>query len=178
MKRINWPLLIYYGVVYLLLQIPLLHKLVLFDIAFGFFYIGFLLFYPLGQPPISRLVVGFLTGLFIDVFSNTPGLHAGVCTFVMLIRDNWLKSILEYEEKAPNLTLYRLKFRGFWFYVLPLIFVHHTLIFWIEYGTFSGIWMTFDRILASTLFSFFIVVLINLVIVKRLNRIWRSEFLG
>ena len=171
MNRINWKLLIFYFVGYVILQIPLLHKFILFDVAFSFFYLGFLLFFPLGQNPILRLMAGFLTGLFIDLFSNTPGLHASVCTFIMLFRDTWLRFILEYEEGALDMNIYILKMRGVCLYILPLIFIHHIMVFWINYGSWMGLFLTFDRILASTIFSFLSILLINLVISKKPSRI-------
>jgi len=171
MNRISWKLLIFYFVGYVLLQVPLLHKFILFDVAFSFFYLGFLLFFPLGQNPILRLMAGFLTGLFIDLFSNTPGLHASVCTFIMLFRDTWLRFILEYEEGARDMNIYILKMRGVWLYVLPLIFIHHLMIFWINYGSWMGLFLTFDRILASTIFSFLSILLLNLAISKKPSRV-------
>ena len=143
----------------------------MFDVAFSFFYLGFLLFFPLGQNPILRLTAGFLTGLFIDLFSNTPGLHACVCTFIMLFRDTWLRFILEYEEGALDMNIYILKMRGVCLYILPLIFIHHIMVFWINYGSWMGLFLTFDRILASTIFSFLSILLINLVISKKPSRI-------
>ncbi|MDB9939248.1 MAG: hypothetical protein QMB12_10625 [Cyclobacteriaceae bacterium] len=116
-------------------------------------------------------MAGFLTGLFIDLFSNTPGLHAGVCTFIMLFRDTWLRFILEYEEGALDMNIYILKMRGVWLYVLPLIFIHHLMIFWINYGSWMGLFLTFDRILASTIFSFLSILLLNLAISKKPSRV-------
>ena len=171
MNRVSWKLLTFYFVGYVILQIPLLHKFVLFNVAFSFFYLGFLVFFPLGQNPILRLIVGFLTGLYIDLFSNTPGLHTSVCTFIMLFRDTWLRFILEYEEGALDMNIYSLKMRGVWLYVLPLIFIHHLMIFWINYGSWMGLFMTFDQISASTIFSLLSILLINLVISKKPIRI-------
>ena len=171
MNRVSWKLLTFYFVGYVILQIPLLHKFVVFNVAFSFFYLGFLVFFPLGQNPILRLIVGFLTGLFIDLFSNTPGLHASVCTFIMLFRDTWLRVILEHQEGVLDMNIYILKVRGVFLYVLPLIFIHHLMIFWLNYGNGMGVFLIFDRILASTLFSLLGILLINLVISKKPSRI-------
>ena len=35
----------------------------------------------------------FIVGLTIDIFSNTPGLHASASTTLMLVRDFWLRNI-------------------------------------------------------------------------------------
>ena len=171
MNRASWKLLTFYFIGYVILQIPLLYKFVLFNVAFSFFYLGYLIFFPLGQNPMLRLVTGCLTGLFIDIFSNTPGLHASVCTFIMFFRDTWLRRILEYEEGVFDINIYILKARGILMYVLPLIFIHHLLIFWINYGSGIGVFLVFDRILASTIFSCTSILLINLVISIKPSRI-------
>ncbi|MAJ52327.1 MAG: hypothetical protein CMB82_12060 [Flammeovirgaceae bacterium] len=161
----------FYFVGYVILQIPLLYKFVLFNVAFSFFYLGFLVFFPLGQNPILRLMTGFLTGLFIDLFSNTPGLHASVCTFIMFFRDTWLRLILEFEEGVLDMNIYVLKVKGVFLYALPLIFIHHLMIFWINHGSGMGVFLIFDRILASTIFSLTSILLINMVISIKPSRI-------
>ncbi len=171
MNRVSWKLLMFYFVGYVILQIPLLYKFVLFNVAFSFFYLGFLVFFPLGQNPILRLMTGFLTGLFIDLFSNTPGLHASVCTFIMFFRDTWLRLILEFEEGVLDMNIYVLKVKGVFLYALPLIFIHHLMIFWINHGSGMGVFLIFDRILASTIFSLTSILLINMVISIKPSRI-------
>ena len=171
MNRVSWKLLMFYFVGYVILQIPLLYKFVLFNVAFSFFYLGFLVFFPLGQNPILRLMTGFLTGLFIDLFSNTPGLHASVCTFIMFFRDTWLRLILEFEEGVLDMNIYVLKVKGVFLYALPLIFIHNLMVFWINHGSGMGVFLIFDRILASTIFSLTSILLINMVISIKPSRI-------
>ena len=171
MNRVSWKLLTFYFVGYVIFQIPLLYKFVLFNVAFSFFYLGFLVFFPLGQNPILRLMAGFSTGLFIDLFSNTPGLHASVCTFIMFFRDTWLRLILELEEDVLDINIYIIKAKGVFLYALPLVFIHHLMIFWINYGSGMGVFLIFDRILASTIFSLTSILLINLVISIKPRRI-------
>jgi len=45
------------------------------------------------------------------------------------------------------------------------------MIFWINYGSWMGLFMTFDQISASTIFSLLSILLINLVISKKPIRI-------
>ena len=116
-------------------------------------------------------MTGFLTGLFIDLFSNTPGLHASVCTFIMFFRDTWLRLILEFEEGVLDMNIYILKAKGVFLYALPLIFIHHLMIFWINHGSGMGVFLIFDRILASTIFSLTSILLINMVISIKPSRI-------
>ena len=89
----------------------------------------------------------------------------------MFFRDTWLRRILEYEEGVSDINIYILKARGILMYVLPLIFIHHLLIFWINYGSGIGVFLVFDRILASTIFSCTSILLINLVISIKPSRI-------
>jgi hypothetical protein len=45
------------------------------------------------------------------------------------------------------------------------------MIFWINYGSWMGLFLTFDRILASTIFSFLSILLLNLAISKKPSRV-------
>ena len=170
MVRINYPQLIYNFVVFVVLQLPLLYKFVLFDSAFGFFYIGFLLLFPFGINPFIKVSVGFSIGLLIDIFSNTPGLHAAVATLTMFIRDYWLLVVKEDLEDDNNLTIFSLGLQGSFVYFFPLIFLHLLLVFSIEHGKLIGYWLVVKRVFFSSLFTFMCIVIFNLLMVTKKRR--------
>ena len=171
MSRINYRLVIYYFAIYVLLQLPLLYKFVFFQSAFGFFYIGFLLLIPFGVNPFIRLLIGFAVGLIIDVFSNTPGLHAAASTLLMLVRDNWLLVAKEDLEDDSNLSIFRLGFRGTLVYMLPLLFVHLLVVLTIEHGKLLGYGLVLKRVFLSTIFTFVCIVVFNMLVAPRTRRI-------
>jgi hypothetical protein len=49
-------------------------------------YVAFIVLLPLGTRPVSMLVLGLLTGIFVDFFEGTGGLHTAVTLFTAYIR--------------------------------------------------------------------------------------------
>ncbi|MFY0600354.1 MAG: hypothetical protein JXR03_11845 [Cyclobacteriaceae bacterium] len=162
MIRINYSRQITYLVAFLLVQLPLLYKFIVFDVAFGFFYVGFVLFLPLGVNRNITMIIALLSGLLIDVFSSTPGIHASACIFIALIKDYWyVASIGEYEDDI-NLSWIQLKIWGSIKFLLPLIFAHHLIIFVVENGGFSDFFTLVKKIIMSSLYTFVTILGISL----------------
>jgi len=58
---------------YILAQVILVKNLVLFDTAFCFIYVAFLLLLPFEIGILFVLLLGFITGFLVDVFYNSLG---------------------------------------------------------------------------------------------------------
>jgi hypothetical protein len=170
MSRVNYRILIFHFLLFVAMQIPLLNKLVLGDSAFGFFYIGFLLFLPYGISPVVSLLLGFGIGIVIDIPSNTPGMHAAACTFVMFVRDYWLRVTLGEPDDDPTISFGNQRIGPFLAYLFPLILAHHLLIFFIEHGKLEGFFIILQRAVFSSGFSFAIVLILSFVISDRKRR--------
>ena len=110
------------------------------------------------------MLIGFLSGLLVEVFCDTPGIHASASVFVLFFRNYWLGVINDDFKELVNLNVSTLKKLGFLFYLLPLIFLHHLVIFLIENGGFHFFSVVLNRALLSTIFSSIIVYLINFII--------------
>lgn len=154
----------------LLVQLPLVHRITLFDRAFGFFYVGFLLLLPRTVSRSRLMIIAFLTGLLVDVFSNTPGIHASASVFMVFIRNFWLNIINDDASETMNLNVSTLKKLGFLSYIFPLILIHHILLFVIENGGFRGFGTILSKSLASAIFSSLIVFSINFAIAPKERR--------
>ena len=63
--------------VYVLNKIPHLHRFIT-----PYIYYLFILWLPFSVSRQWLLVIGFLTGLSLDYFTMTPGLHAAACTLI------------------------------------------------------------------------------------------------
>jgi rod shape-determining protein MreD len=170
MIRINYRYQILQFVVLVLFQVPVLHKYALFNIAFGFFYVGFLIFFPFRVSPFIKLTAGFLVGLLMDIFSNTPGMHAAAGVVIMFVKDYWLVLVSEEPEDEVNTSIITLGYLTAFFYLFPLIFVHHLIVFSVEYGRWEGYWFLLNRVFWSTVLSFLSIYLINLLIAPRKRR--------
>lgn len=171
MSRINIREQIFNFIAFFLIQLPLLYRVVLFDQAFGFFYVGFLLLLPYNWGRVYLLLIGFFTGLVVDVFSNTPGIHASACVLIMFFRDAWIRIVHDDVEELSNINHISLKKMGFLAYVLPLVFVHHLVIFTLENGGVHLFGMLISKVFLSSLLSFIIIFVLNVVIAPRPRRI-------
>ncbi len=149
---------------YVLLHIFVARHLVLFDYAFCFIYVGAILFLPQEINLTALLFIGFATGVTIDSFDNTLGLHAAVSVVVAYLRP----IIIRYQfaqklsEGRLELSLRELGLPAFLSYTLLLVSIHHILLFFIEVGNITLLPYTLLKILCSILFTTVTVLLAQL----------------
>jgi|SRR5690606_24466961 hypothetical protein len=149
--------------VYLFFQVLILKNAVMFHVAFCFLYIGFLLLLPVETNPLILMLIGFALGFSIDVFYDSLGLHAFASVLVMYLRNYWLAALTPQGGYDAN-VLPSLANNGLqWFltYALPLIFVHHLVLFYTEAGGFDYFWHTLVKVLASTLYTLLALVIVE-----------------
>ncbi len=144
------------GAVLIMAQVMILKDLELFQVAFCLPYVMLILLLPYNFNRVASLVVAFLIGLFIDMFYDTPGIHAAGCVLIAFIRPFWLDVTLSGSSSDTNvkLGLMPLGFQWFLTFALPLTFVHHFALFFIEAGGFGLFWLTIQKVFYSTLYSF------------------------
>lgn len=157
--------------IFILLQVLLFKNFVLFNVGFTFSYVAFLLFLPFEVIALSQLFLGFFMGFTIDIFYDSLGMHAAACILLMYVRQFWIKSITPrggYEITSLP-TIDSMGLQWFTIYSLPLIFIHHFALFYIEAGGFKDLFfLTLAKVFASTLLTFLVIVLYQyLFMVKR-----------
>jgi hypothetical protein len=160
MSRIGIPQVIAFFV-YLLYQVMILQNVVLFHTAFCFLYVAYLLLLPVETNPLTLMGIGFLMGFAVDMFYESIGLHAFACVFVMYVRNYWLSSITPQGGYDSNVTP-SMALGGFqWFvvYALPLVFVHHLMLFYMEAGGFGMFWFTLWKTIVSTFFTTLVILI-------------------
>lgn len=149
--------------IYLLYQVLILKNIVLFNTAFCFLYVAYLLFLPVEANPVFLMFVGFLMGFAIDIFYDSLGLHAFACVMVMYVRNYWLASITPqggYDmSSTPSIAINGIQW--FLMYTVPLVFLHHGVLFFVEAGGFGMFWFTMWKIITSTLFTTLVTVIVQ-----------------
>ena len=150
-------------IAYALLQVVFLNDIALFGKAFCFAYVGFLLMVPLDTDRIVQLIIGFLFGFTIDIFYNTLGLHTMAATLLMFLRPSVQNMIVPsggYENiKTPSIK--NLDGEWFFYYSIPLIFVHHFVLFYVENGGFQFFFPVLWKVIFSTLFTYITLLIIQ-----------------
>lgn len=147
-----------YTIIFLILI--LLQTLLLNNIQFSgyvnpFIYIMLILLLPVEIPAWLLLLISFFTGLIVDFFSATPGMHASATVLCGFSRPYILRLISPrdgYEtDAAPSMAIYG--FRWFLFYTTSIVFIHHFALFYLEVFRFTDFMRTLFRVLLSSLFS-------------------------
>ncbi|GAB3810184.1 hypothetical protein GCM10028819_53460 [Spirosoma humi] len=148
---------------YLILQILLVRNLVLFDYAFCFIYIACILLLPNELGLTWLLLIAFVTGIIVDTFYNTLGMHAAASVLMAYCRPLIVRSQIDVPglETRIEFSLRELGVGAFFRYVLILAFIHHTALFFIEASSLTLLIPTLIRVAASTLFTTVSIVLIQ-----------------
>lgn len=143
-----------YFVVFVAIQVLLLNNIHFFRMATPFLYLYFLVKLPLGISRMQLTLLAFITGLVIDSFSNTPGMHAAACTFVGFFREPLIQFLIGKELPEGIYPSYKtFGYGGFLRFVVLLALIHHVILFLIESLSLFDPLFLLIRILSSTVFT-------------------------
>lgn len=147
----------------------LFQGLILNNIEFGgyinpYLYVVFILMLPFDTPDWLVLLIGFVLGLCVDMFSSTIGMHISATVFMAFARTYLLKLIqprggYDFGLK-PNVQMMGLAW--YLLYASILVLAHHLFLFYIESFKFSQFFSTMGRALSSTFFTLVLVFIFQL----------------
>ena len=149
-------------VVLVLFQVLVINHIRLGGYVHPYIYLIFIMLLPFSTPKWQLLVLGFGLGLVIDMFTGTPGLHAGATTLMAFCRPSIIKLVsgnMKFENiTEPNLS----QLGGMWFfrYALCMVFVHHFALFFLESFSVKLIGQVLLRIVISVPVSVFLIMMI------------------
>lgn len=150
--------LIRYGIIIILLM--LLQLLLFNNIQFSgyinpYVYIMIILLLPSAIPSWLLLIISFLTGLIIDLFMGSPGMHASATLLAGFSRPYILALIAPRDgyESGKELSMLAYGFRWFVVYASIIVLIHHTALFYLEVFRFSGFFRTLLRVILSSAFT-------------------------
>lgn len=125
----------------LLAQVLVLNHIHLFDCATPLLYVYVVLQFRRNYPRWGILLVSFLLGLLVDIFSNTPGVAAASMTFLGFLQPYVLAMFLNRdsdEDLQPSMK--SLGFAKFFYYAAVLVVVYCAIFFTIEtFSFFNGL---------------------------------------
>ncbi len=146
-------------------EVPPLHKFIT-----PYIYFLFLLWLPLGISRLSTTLLGFVLGYTLDLFMNTPGLHAAACLLIGYIRPTILNLLLAQEaseeiNKEPSIGT--MGWGPYTFYLFILTFIHHfylVLLEWLQFGNFTYF---LGKVFATSLMSILLIISVELIMNRR-----------
>ena len=141
---------LFYFVVFVLIQVLVLNNLHFLRIATPFLYLYFIIKLPVGMSQTKVVFFSFLAGLAIDMFSNTPGMHAAACTLAGFLREPLIRFYMGKDLPEGIYPSYKtFGYGGFFRYAVTFIIIQHVALFLLESLTFFDPVFLALRIFAS-----------------------------
>lgn len=154
--------------VLLFVQVFLLRNLSFYDLSTPFIYVLFILVLPFGMPNLLLFIIAFGTGLTLDSFYDTLGVHTTACVALAFVRILFISVSVNrdaFDEPEPSLG--NMGFKWFSIYAILCIFVHHFVVFFLEAFKLSEFSYTLGRCVLSVIFTLFVVLLVEFIFHNR-----------
>lgn len=153
---------ILYFIVLLLAQVLELNHIHLFNYATPLLYVYIALMFRRNYPRWGVLVLCFLMGFCVDMFSNTQGVATASMTFVGLIQPYLLNGFIprdSVDDFQPSIKT--LGVSKFIYYALILVFIYCAVFFTIETFNFFDWGQLVAHVLGSTALTLVIIYAIE-----------------
>lgn len=143
-------------IILVLMQVLVCNRIMLFGVATPIIFIYFLLRLPMDTPIKAVLLISFLTGLTVDIFSDTPGVNALSCTLLAVLRKPMFVALSGKDEDMENVTpcVSTLGAALYCKYLFTFSVFYCFLVIGLEYFTFTGIGHMLLLMLCSSVLSF------------------------
>lgn len=153
--------------VFVLNKIPHLHQFVV-----PYLYYLFILWLPFTMHRMALLGVGFLTGLLLDYFMMTPGLHTAACVLIAYVRPFLINLMIA--KDASELTYHEPSPRGmgwgpYFIYVFILTLLHHIYLVFLQWLDFGSFFSFLIKVGATTGISMLLILTVELLFPRRLK---------
>jgi hypothetical protein len=165
LKNILRFILLMFVQIFVLNRIPALHHLIN-----PYIYFLFILWLPFKTGRASVMILGFITGIVLDYFTKTPGLHASACVLIGYLRPFLINLLIPQEGAEINYeepSIKSLSFAPYFIYILLLTFIHHAWLFLLEAIQFAGVMYFLSKTFLSVAVSLVLIMVIELLFVRR-----------
>jgi rod shape-determining protein MreD len=133
-----------------------------------FLYLIFILVYPTANNRVLFLLISFLLGFMVDMFSDSGGIHAAASVLLAYVRPPLLKFSFGMLYDYQSIKFNQIDLGNFFIYTTTGVLIHHLVLFILAFFN-SELWL---EILKTALFSsiFSIVVILIIQILFSTNR--------
>jgi len=142
-------------------QILLFNRLVIHGQYIPVVYPVFVMFYPFYRNRYTYLLLSFLLGLIIDSIFGTWGINAFATCAIAYFRTLIFRTFIHIDSE--NFSFKIIKWRQFLLFIIINIFIHQSLVQYLELFKFSRILEVFINILITTIISTVFILLYTLI---------------
>lgn len=172
MQVIKWILRFSGLVVLILFQVLVINNIDLGQYVHPYIYLMFLIMLPFETPRWILMPLAFLVGLSIDMFMNTPGMHAAACVVLTFLRPYLVKFMtpLTGYEGMESPSPANPGFLWFALFTFVLVFAHHLVYFFIQTFNWAQSTYTLLKVLASAVTSTVLILILAYLVMPRKAR--------
>ena len=135
----------------ILLQVFILDNIQFMGYINPMIYVLFILSLPVRFPKWELLILAFIMGLIIDVFSNTAGMHSFALVFAAFLRTPVINIFTSIDEGSnPTPSFHTFGVSAYVKYVVILVLIHHFILFFIESFSFLHLTLLIPKIIISS----------------------------
>lgn len=140
-------------------QAVFFNNLVLFNVAVPLVFIYIIITLPVTYSPSLAMTIGFVTGLAIDILSDTPGVNSLACTVLAFVRRPifklYISSDNDLADQRPSIKT--MGTAAFLKYALTMVVVYCAMVFSIEALQVFNLRLYLLRVGCSSVFTFIII---------------------
>jgi rod shape-determining protein MreD len=125
-------------------------------------YILFVLLFPINNNRTLFIFLSFMLGLFVDLFSDSGGVHAAACVTIAFIRPPVLKFAFGMIYEHQTIKFNNTEFGNRIIYFSILILIHHLIMFLLEIFNISNLLLVLRKTLFSSIFTILLCALISI----------------
>lgn len=146
--------------IFFLLMIPaqaiIFNHAILFNVAVPLLFIWLIIMLPVTIGVNLSMTLGFLTGLVLDIFSDTPGVNALCCTVLAFVRKPVFHLYVSMDDdlasRSPSAQ--SMGHGAFMKFLSTMVLLYCTMVFTVEAFQFFSFRLLILRIIASSAYTF------------------------
>lgn len=142
-------------VILVLVQVLICNNILLFGVAIPFIFIYFIIVMPLNMNLNTLMVLAFLLGFCVDLFSDTLGLNCLACLLLSVIKKPMFYAYMPKEDKYISIvpSISEMGWFNYFKFVLSLGAIFCLLVFGIELFSFASFGRIVTMAASSTVFT-------------------------
>ena len=147
-------------IVLLLVQVVLCNNINFLGFINPYIYIVFIFLFPIRDSRLILLLVSFLLGMLVDIFSDSGGVHAAASVVLAYSRPLFLKLSFGMLYEHQSIKFSNTDIGSLFGYVALGTLLHHFVLFSLEVFNIYDILLTLKKTLFSSIFTIILSILI------------------
>jgi rod shape-determining protein MreD len=147
-------------VLLLLVQVIICNNINFLGYINPYIYIIFIFLFPIKENRLILLIVSFVLGMLVDMFSDSGGVHAAAAVFLAYYRPVLLKTSFGMLYEHQSVKFSNTEIGSLITYVTFGTLLHHFILFSLEVFNISSILLILKKTLFSSIFTILLSVLI------------------